>query len=174
MDWNSLSNEELLREYQNGEFQAFDHFFKKNHRIILCYILKKGESLESAEDILQDTFFRIHKYILKYDPDRNAINWILSIAQNVFLTRKNKEKFCEELPEDMALEHKDPVETLAEKTQVEQLLQSLHKEERQILVDRLIEEQSFKDIAKNHKISNGTARQRVSRILKKLRAYNPL
>jgi len=46
----------------------------------------------------------------------------------------------------------------------------LEEAERKILLDRLLDEKSFEEIGKEHKISTVNARQKVSRILKRLRA----
>ena len=167
MNWNGLTNEELLAQYQSGEFDAF---YKRNHKIVFCFLIKKTNNQEIAEDILQETFCRIHKYILKYDPSKNAINWILTIAHNVMVSAWKKHTETEELgevAESKALSDADRVDLQEE---IDFLLRNLDDADRKILKDRFMEEKSFDEIGKSHGISTVNARQKVSRLVKQLRS----
>ena len=170
MNWNRLTNEELLKYYQKGEFSAFDAFFKRNHKIVFCFLLKKVNNQEIAEDILQEVFYRVHKYILKYDPNKNAINWVLTIAYNAMVSNWRKRDGTLELPEIVDSKRLSADDQLELQKEIELLLTSLKESDRKILLDRLLDEKSFEEIGKEHKISTVNARQKVSRILKRLRA----
>ena len=170
MNWNRLTNEELLKHYQKGEFLAFDTFYKRNHKIVFCFLLKKVNNQEIAEDILQEVFCRVHKYILKYDPNKNAINWILTIAYNAMISNWRKREENLELSEVVDTKRLSADDQIVLQKEIEILLASLEEADQKILLDRLLDEKSFEEIGKEHKISTVNARQKVSRILKRLRA----
>ncbi len=78
-----LSNEQLLARYQQGDAVAFDEFFKRSHKVIYNFLLSRLKVQSDAEDALQQSFLKLHRYILSYDPRQNALSWALTIARNV-------------------------------------------------------------------------------------------
>ena len=167
VSYSSFSNEKLLEEYQAGDYEAFEEFFKRNQKIIFYFLLKKVSKNETAEDMLQNTFVRIHKYILKYDPNQNAINWVLTIAQNCCYDHHSKHKEHEEITEDAAVSL-DPNQKRIECSQeIQELFKNLKQSEKDLILARLLEEKSFEEIAKEQKMTSTNARQKISRLLKK-------
>ena len=175
MNWNTLSNEKLLSYYQNGEFKAFDAFYKRNHKIVLCFLIKKLNNQEAAEDILQETFCRIHRHILKYDPSKNAINWILTIAHNTMISSRNKHGHKNEEIEEIDGNRPktiSDIDRLDLQEEINILMKNLDPNDRKILNDRLVEEKSFDEIGKAYGITTVNARQKVSRLVKQLRSVS--
>ena len=149
MNWNEKTNEELLAGYQDGEFGAFDVFFKRNHKLVFYFILNKVNNTEYAEDILQETFCRLHKYILKYDDTQKAMTWVFTIAKNAMLTylRKNQNSDESELIEAVDDKSSKNVNRLEIQRDLNKLMQDLDADERQLIYERFIEEKSFDEIS---------------------------
>lgn len=76
------SNEELLRRYQNADPRAFDEFFRRTKTLVYGYLLARLKNRGDADDAFQETYFRIHRYIDTFDPSRNALAWVMTIARN--------------------------------------------------------------------------------------------
>lgn len=165
------SNEELLRKYQGGSFQAFDAFYRKNRRIIFCFILSKVGNESIAEDVFQETFLRLHKYILKYNPEKSALNWVYTIARNTALTHLSRtvshSEFLDDTSESKQL---SPSELLSVREELSLLLEGVSDEEKKILGDRFLEGKSFQELAREQKLTTENARQKVSRLVRKLRS----
>lgn len=163
------TNEALLKDYQNGNFSSFDRFYKKNHTIIFCYLLKRVSHKEIAEDLLQETFFRIHKYITSYKTDKGAMNWVFTIAHHVLVDHWNKFNGTENLTGRELDGSLTAEEQVALKLKIENILASLNESDRELFKQRLVEELSFEEIAEKNRIKSSSARQKISRMLRKIR-----
>ena len=164
----SKSNEELLKEYCQGSFKAFDEFFKRNSGLIFQFIVSRVGNYGESEDILQETFIRLHKYIHRYDPNRKALNWVFSIAKNQIITHVSKRKEMTELDVDL-VEAKKQI-CVEARDEVNKILSNLSEEEQTLIIEKFINEESYEEISVRKGIKAPNARQKVSRILKKLRS----
>lgn len=164
------TNETLLRGYQNGDFSSFDLFYKKNHKMIFCYLLSRTNKKEIAEDLLQETFLRIHKYILKYDSSKGAMSWVFTIAHHALIDHWHKVPKSQSLTGAEVDEGLSSEERLELKSTISNIMASLGDSDQVLFRQRLVEDLSFEDIARKSQISSATARQRISRMLKKIRS----
>lgn len=123
-----------------------------------------------ADDALQETFFRIHRYIASYKIEQNALSWVFGIARNVAIDRI-KERLKHRADEQIDIEQiSAPAEAQADSIHdLEDILAQLSPEDRDLLTDRYIKEESYKKLAARRAISEQSARQKISRIIKKLK-----
>ena len=132
------SNEELLARYQKGEFAAFDAFYRRTHQSVFYFLLKKAGQRELAEDMLQETYYRIHKHILNYDPGRNAMNWVLTIAANCLRSALRRQQEVPD-PTDQPDQGAPTAEArVAWRQEIATLLGSLEPGDQELLLERLV------------------------------------
>ena len=162
------SNEHLLTLYSKGSFEAFHIFYKKHSKLIFLFILSRLKNKEEAEEVLQETFFRVHKYIHRYDPQKKALNWVLTIAKNQIITRISKRKDFLELDDSLLKDTKYLY--LETKDELQKILSVLSKEDQAIIIDKFLKEETYEEISKKRNLNPVNTRQKVSRILKKLRS----
>lgn len=75
--------EALLEAYQDGSLKAFDEFFLKTKDPFFLYIRRRVGNSEVAQDVTQDVYFRLHRYISSFKKgEGKALYWVLSIIQN--------------------------------------------------------------------------------------------
>ena len=141
--------------------------------MVFSFIASRLNNSSEAEEVMQDTFFRIHKYVLKYDPEQNAMSWVFTIARNCLLDQISKRKKLTELKQDLQRHHElQSVETNFQeeaKVHLDHLLKSLDPEDRRLLEDRFLNEDSYETLARGQGVSPAGVRQRISRIVRKLR-----
>lgn len=173
INYSELSNEDLLSLYKDLNKTAFDEFFKRNSPIIFSFIASRLQNASEAEEVLQDTFFRIHKYILKYDPSQNAMSWTFTIARNCLLDCIAKRKKLTEIKEEAhRVSEMQTIENNFQQEahdQLQHLLSLLPAEERRLLEERFFAEISYEELAKTQGVTPAGVRQRISRIVRKLR-----
>lgn len=164
------SNESLLERYQSGDFEGFDLFYRRNSQMIFAFLLTRLRLRADAEEAFQDTFLKIHKAIEAYDPAQPALGWVFTIAKNAALDvmrRRRRQPVSynvDELSENSGIE-----ETVSAKEQLAQLIEKISDAERRLLKARFLDEEPFENIADDLGISADNTRQKLSRLLKKLR-----
>lgn len=173
MNYSALSNEELLSRYQELDKKAFDEFFRRNSNILFRFLASRLRNKSEAEEVLQDTFFRIHKYVLKYDAAQNAMSWSFTIAKNCALDLIAKRKRASEVRDGVESQYAmDLIDTefqIKAKNQLVELLSKLSSEDRKLIEDRFIDDTSYEELAIVHGVSSAGIRQRISRLLKRIR-----
>ena len=76
---------QLMAAYQAGNAMAFESLYAQLSGPIRGYLHSLARDGARADDLLQETFFHVHRARHTYDPARSAKAWIYAIAHNVFL-----------------------------------------------------------------------------------------
>lgn len=165
-----LTNEQLLEQYMRANVAAFEEFYQRNQRLIYNFLRMRLKNKSDADDAFQETFFRIHKYILSYNTEQSALGWSLSIAKNIANDiHKKSAKMNETSSIDVDklvstnVSHKARDELVA-------IMKGLTEEEQRMLKAKFINDESYEEISETLNISESNARQRVSRLVKKIRS----
>lgn len=160
------SNEDLLAKYQQGDLKAFEAFYERNHKLIFYFLISRVSSQSVAEDLLQDTFLKMHRNITRYDPRQKALPWVFTIARNNLIDHMRKSKDVSH--EDMDIfAQAESAESAQD--EVGSMLSSLNADERKLIEERFLADQSYEQIAAKEKSSPVAVRKRVSRAMSKLR-----
>lgn len=166
-----LSNEALLKNYQQADGASFEEFFERNHRLLFNYLYSRlGDRLD-AEEALQKTFLRLHKYILTYDPQRSALGWTFSIARRVLLDiRVERTKNTKNtVPLHEGISNETHAQDEARRSVID-LLKQLEPKDRALIERRYLLDEDFEEIAEGEGMTAVNVRQRISRALRRLRA----
>ncbi|MCL2037344.1 MAG: RNA polymerase sigma factor [Oscillospiraceae bacterium] len=151
----------------NGDKSAFSAIYDLMARLVYSVAYTVVENHQDAEDVMQDTFMDINKYIGRYE-GKGAKSWILSMAHHraIDVVRRRKP--------NLSIDDTDEFTTLAynddySKLEVSEMLKSLTPEERQIIMYRVYGKMSHKEIAEITGLSEATAQKKYRRALEKLR-----
>lgn len=89
-----LSDNELITKYLNGEAAALDEIIRRYFRQIFLFAKTYVKDDMEAEDVTQETFVKVWRYIKKYDRNKKFKTWLFQIAKNTCLDflRKHKNK----------------------------------------------------------------------------------
>ena len=100
---------DLMARYCDGDASAFRELYALVAPRLLGYLLKMARSRAVAEDLLQQTFMKLHRARAAYVRDADPIPWIYSIAHRTFLDEARRQKRAivrvgdgDELPEQAA------------------------------------------------------------------------
>ena len=168
----NLTDEELLLKYQNAESDAFEAFYHRNKKLVFHFLRMKLGNTHDAEEVLQETFFRIHRYILKYKKGENALSWVFTIAKNAAIDkiRKNARKTdIKKAVREFSDAHYSMDIAIEAKSTLESLLSGLEQDEILLLQKRFMEDSSYEEIALEHNSKPATIRKRVSRLISKIK-----
>ena len=97
---------ELMQRYCDGDAGAFRELYALVAPRLLGYLLKMARERALADDLLQQTFLKVHRARAAYVRGADPLPWIYSIAHRTFIdeTRKHKRAVvrvgdADELPE---------------------------------------------------------------------------
>jgi len=175
------TDEELIARFQNDDAYAFDLLVRRYKDPLLNFIYRFLGDLVEAEDIVQETFFRVYKNKHYYKEVAKFSTWIYTIAGNLAKTelrrRKrrrvfsiHKETAAEkelELP-DLQSDPEKEVNTIVTEKIIQKAITSLPQKFRQVIVLRDIQGFSYEEISSIIKVPLGTVKSRVNRARLKL------
>jgi RNA polymerase sigma-70 factor (ECF subfamily) len=97
---------DLMQRYCDGDAGAFRELYAFVAPRLLGYLLKMARERALADDLLQQTFLKVHRARAAYVRGADPLPWIYAIAHRTFIdeTRKHKRAVvrvgeAEELPE---------------------------------------------------------------------------
>lgn len=171
----SLTDEELVQLYAEGENNAFDVLLVRHKKRVYTYICTTVKNSDIANDIFQDTFIKAITTIKrgKYTEKGKFSSWILRISHNLIIDYFRKEKnentisneeYGIDLLNNIKLydsdleEHTEKEKTLTNLVGLIELLPDCQKE---VLKMRIFDDVSFKDIADKTEVSINTALGRM-------------
>ncbi|WP_161554609.1 sigma-70 family RNA polymerase sigma factor [Sinomicrobium soli] len=157
------------------ERRALENFIDRNYAKIYRFILFKVRDGELADDIFQDTIFRVIQAFKKgnYKEEGRFDAWSIQIAKNLIVDHVRKEERMKvvdhydiaETALGLADDHDSEIDRklVAEhkKNLVNSLVKELPQEQRDVLVMRIYEGMSFKEISTAQCISINTALGRM-------------
>ncbi len=170
-DKHDQSDEELMILYQAGDFAAFEVLYRRHSGRILGY-LKKKVPLETAKDIMQDTFTKLHLAKDKYDPQYPFLPWLFTVSRNTLFDffKKAETKIAQATSAEPGLIESLPaVPTFAPEYDMSQIISGLPQDQKRAVELRYLQDWSFEKIAGDLKTSEDNVRQLVSRGIKKIR-----
>jgi RNA polymerase sigma factor (sigma-70 family) len=177
-----LNDQELVSMYLSGDESALETLINRHKNKIYSYVIQIVKDSQLAEDVFQDTFFKVINTLRKgnYNEEGKFLPWVLRIAHNLVIDhfRRNKrmpvvdggEEFniFDILPlkqgnvEDRMI--KDQIHT-----DVRKLIQYLPPDQKEVLMLRHYSNLSFKEIADLTNVSINTALGRMRYALINLR-----
>ncbi|MBX2815488.1 MAG: sigma-70 family RNA polymerase sigma factor [Saprospiraceae bacterium] len=174
MQVTSLSDQELISSYLDGNERAFEELLNRHRNKIYTSIYLFVKDQSQAEDIFQEVFIKIIKTLRsgKYNHEGKFVQWAMRIAYNMcvdqFRRKKRRPKVSPTETFDIfdVLEISDDnMETTMIKSQthdkVRQLVDMLPPEQREVVILRHYADMSFKEISQLTRVSINTALGRM-------------
>ncbi len=171
----TLADEELVRRAQADEDRAFGELVSRYETKVFSLALKMVRNPEDAEDVLQDTFLRAYRGIKSFKGNSTFSTWIYRITANSALMRLRKRQLPtvsiedadeRETPINIADWAPGPVEQLlSQELQrvMDEAIEALPAEFRQVFVLRDIEEMSNAETAEVLDLSVAAVKSRLHR-----------
>ena len=172
----------LVSNYIKGDENSLSILIKRHKQKIYSFIYSKVYDRDVMEDVFQDTFIKVIRTLKlgKYNEEGKFLPWVMRIAHNLVIDhfRKNNRmpKFDNNRDFDIFSVISDSslnAEKSLIKSQVEEdvrcLIEELPEDQKQVLVMRIYNEMSFKEISNSTGVSINTALGRMRYALINLR-----
>jgi RNA polymerase sigma-70 factor (ECF subfamily) len=166
------SLETLLERYQQADAHATAELIRRLSPDLSRFFLAQEATRTEAEDLLQNTWLRIHKARHTYRTGAPALPWVFAIAKHVRVDGYRKrhriqqyEIATEILPECRSSQ--DPPRT--EVPTFESMIASLPESQREVLTMLKVNGLSLDEVARATSSTVGAVKQKASRAYAKLR-----
>lgn len=180
---NLMTDEELAIMYLDGDNKAFDLLLSRNQEKLFNYILFVVRDREMANDMFQETFFKVVSRLQqgKYIANGKFSAWLMRIAHNVIMDwyRQQRAQNIVDAPKENDLSNVGS--TLLESSRegelvnnqvmedVRRMMSHLPASQREVVFMRFYQQMSFKEIAEATGVSINTALGRMRYAILNLR-----
>ncbi|MBI9008775.1 MAG: RNA polymerase sigma factor [Tenericutes bacterium] len=148
--------------------EAFRIVYENTKKGVFSMIISIVNNKAATEDLMQDTYMKMIKYIKQYKKGRNFYAWLIQIAKNTAFDYYRKEKRVTVI--DPQLSDKLNEGTVKENTSYEviDMIKDLDEIEKQVVLLRIVSNAKFKDIALSIDKPIGTVLWIYQKAIKKL------
>lgn len=172
------SDEDLMEYFQNDYEPAFTELVRRYQDRLHNFLYRYTHDHQDCEDLVQETFLRVHKSKSSYERIAKFSTWMYTIALNLAksLYKKKQRMYKVSIHKDpndsedfeMLIEDPNilPDQQLHEKLSLEQLekaLMALPEDFRQVVMLRDLQEMTYEEISEMTGIPMGTVKSRINR-----------
>jgi RNA polymerase sigma-70 factor (ECF subfamily) len=177
-----LPDASLVKDYVAGNEDALTKLIKRHESKIYGFIYSKIPDRDITNDIFQDTFIKVIKTLKSnsYNEEGKFLPWVMRISHNLVVDhyRKTKKMPMYRETEEFSIFSimSDDCQTIENKIISEQvemdlkkLIEGLPADQKEVLVMRMYQDMSFKEISECTGVSINTALGRMRYALMNLR-----
>lgn len=171
---------ELVAAIVRGDEMAFAALYRRHVPLVLRYCLRQTGNREVAADLCAEVFAASLIAVRRYRVEQeDVLAWLLGIARNKLRESRRRGRVEDRARKRMGVPvddlTDDDLERVVELASIDvntlaALINSLPDDLRRPLLERVVEERPYADIAAELRCSELVVRQRVSRGLKRLRS----
>lgn len=168
----------MIRRLRDGDEAALRDLYEALGRNVFALARRMTGSREDAEEVVQDTFVKVHDKAARFDPVRGSVRaWVYTIARNecrmrlrARASRPRPAGGLDPHAPDSTMASASPEEERIDRLTVQQAFASLSREDAQLLEDAFFGGYSHADIAERDAVPLGTVKSRIRRAMIKARA----
>jgi RNA polymerase sigma-70 factor (ECF subfamily) len=171
-----LRDEELIKSAIDGNTNAFKALVVKYESQVAKTVIGMLGNCHETDDIGQETFIRFYKSLGSFRGESSLSTYLTRIAINLSLNelkRRKRRSFFFQFKKSEDLEkisyERTDIELNETKEIVHYAIQKLEPQFRAVIVLRLIDSYSIKEISEILNVPKGTVSSRIARAQKKLR-----
>jgi RNA polymerase sigma-70 factor (ECF subfamily) len=179
---NQLPDALLVKNYIAGDEQSLAILIERHQSKIYGFIYSKIADRDITDDVFQDTFIKVIKTLKSnsYNEEGKFLPWVMRIAHNLVvdhfrrtkkmpMQRETEEYSIFSYMSDNSMNVEGRMITDQVETDLQRLLDELPADQKEVLVMRMYQDMSFKEIADLTGVSINTALGRMRYALMNLR-----
>ena len=178
---NRVTDEVLIKEFQNGNRNSYSQLVTRYRDKIISFLYRYMHDMDSAEDLAQEAFFKVYLKKDSYKETYKFSTWLFTIAANLAKTELRKLKrrktfSISDINEDgtsdnIFIDGEDNIQKKSDNESkiLQKALSELDHDYKIIIIFREIQELSYDVISKILQLPLGTVKSRINRGKLKLR-----
>lgn len=170
-----FSDGQLIEEAREGSAVAFEQLIARYERLVFKIAFGCTGQRDSALDVVQNVFLKVHNNLSGYRTEGDFKNWIARIALNESINwmRAQRRHQADELDETVLVSLPPRQEGLVQDREtwemVKRSMETLKPKYRAAIALRYFEGMSVREVADALKCSEGTVKSMLFRSLKQMR-----
>lgn len=171
---------DLIRAAQKGDAAAFAELVRRYQRSVYRTAYALTHNAADADDLAQEAFVRAYKALGRFRADEPLMPWLNRIVTNLTFSLFRSRKRRPETPLDPLIESgrqwsvsDDPAQAAADEERrrhMQDAFAGLKPEHQAVLTLRVVQDQSYEEMAKTLGVPVGTVMSRLSRARTELKA----
>ncbi len=169
-----LDDRTLVARILEGDRDRFTELVKRYEKRVVNYVYRITHRYEEAHDLAQEIFVKVYLALDRYDPKYQFSTWLFRIAQNSAIDALRK-KSVSEVPltwpgdEETGKEREfadggvSPYRALKNSAAIDQAVEKLPPDYRELIQLRHFAELSYEEIASMKKLPLGTVKNKLFR-----------
>lgn len=175
------SDDELIERIRCGDEDAAEELIKRWYTSILRYCKWHCADIQKAEDLTQETFFRLFKALASHNSAAgcNSVTcytgkkkfkaYLYTIANHLCIDESRKIPLYALENEESLVNERNEIQRAEDREEIRYLLSTLSSEQREAVILRFGEQMEFREIAEVMGCNMRTAQSRVRSALKIMR-----
>ncbi|HEU4788701.1 MAG TPA: sigma-70 family RNA polymerase sigma factor [Flavobacterium sp.] len=172
----------LVKDYMAGDENSLAVLIKRHESKIYGFIYSKVADREVSNDIFQDTFIKVIKTLKtqSYNEEGKFLPWVMRIAHNLIidfyrkskkmpLFRETEEFSIFSIMSDDSLTVENQIIADQVEVDIRRLVEELPLDQKEVLIMRMYQDMSFKEISETTGVSINTALGRMRYAIMNLR-----
>ena len=172
----------LVNKYVAGDENALAILIKRHQSKIYGFIYSKIADRDLADDIFQDTFVKVIRTLKSksYNEEGKFLSWVMRIASNLIIDHYRRNKRMPMLREteefsifsilkDSSLNIENEMISYQVQEDLKKIIEELPEDQKEVLIMRIYQDLSFKEISDLTGVSINTALGRMRYALMNMR-----
>lgn len=173
------SDTDLALSFKNGNREAFDELYIRHIKGIFGFVFYRVMDRMTAEDVTSQTFMKALEYMHTYNPNKGVFStWLYRIARNTLYDHFRTTRPTENIDDVWDLEADEnpflDASSSLDARHVHDALNTLPKDKRDLIIMRLWEGLSYKEIADRIGKSEDSCKMTFSRTIHDMRSHMTL
>ncbi|RKU22779.1 hypothetical protein C6499_19455 [Candidatus Poribacteria bacterium] len=174
----------LVQRILAGDEDAFAMLIEKYQRQVHAFVFRKVGDFQTAEDITQETFLRVHQRLATLNDPAKFSGWLYAIANHLCIAWYRKNRLQTEALQEIHISEieteaysryiaREHAKTTAEVQHdlVKSLLTKLKERDREVITLHYFEEMTSSEIGEFLGVSENTIKSRLHRARQRLKQY---
>lgn len=180
------SDEQLLRQFVDGDAEAFERLVRRFERPLFNFILRSVRDPDRAEELLQEVFLKVVQRASEFQGSSKVSTWVYTIARNLCIDTSRKMVFrrhrsldaptgddpdgpsmLDRVAADGPTADREVIGTDL-KARITQAVEELPEEQREVFLMRELHDMAFKEIAEIVGVPENTVKSRMRYALERL------
>lgn len=176
---NSADEQELIKDFQRGNEQAFNQLVLRYQEKIYWIVRRMISDHDEADDVVQSVFIKVYHSLRGFKGESSFYTWIYRIAINLSLNEIRRKKLRRTLSMDddhqqISTDDENAQEQMEKREQtrrIERAIDLLPEKQKKVFLLRYYEELPYDEIAKILKTSVGGLKANYFHAVKKIGQY---